>query len=265
MAKKIVQPPTQQELEQLQKERLEMADIHFSAQGLKDYYSWPDVIEGATTETLEVGYKICGSCRKAKKFYLFNKNSGAKNGCSGSCKECQKEKAKKSYKKTKQKRNYARYYQENKEVKQAAAKKWYAANKEQADLMHKKYVQSKRGKKVMLKARQKRNEALETRKGIPYTRELLIQRDLGQDGIRDEVVCYLCGQPVDLVDGKATHIDHIIGINIGGMNCFTNVALVHSTCNLKKTKTCEEVTPAMTKKFEERSVLFVEAHPELFE
>lgn len=248
--------------EVLQQQRLELAGIQMDSKELGKYIAEPDVMDWDTNPGTEAprGYKRCGGCGAIKKLYMFNKNSGTKDGCTGTCKECQKKSARKSYQKTKKKRNYKKYYEENKEAKIAASKKYYAENKERLDAKHKEYLQTKKGKKVMQKARDKRMSALEANAGIPYTREMVIERD-SYGG--EYPICYLCGKPI--TDPKDIHLDHVIGVVIGGENGFNNVACTHSTCNLKKSKECTEVTTEMIQKIEDATDKYMQEHPDLFE
>lgn len=255
MGKKEVTP---EELVALIKDRLALGAVEMSDKEFHAFMEAADEID--MTEGMEVpqGYKKCGGCKKIKKFHLFNKNTSNKTGCTGNCKACQKASASKSYAKTKKKRNYAKYYQENKEMKKAHAKKYYEENKDRLDERHKEYLQTKKGKNVMKKARAKRNALLEQNKGIDYNAELIIQRDT-VDGV---LTCYLCGQPIE--DPSKGHIDHVIGVAIGGMNCFSNVMLVHNTCNLRKTKSCDEVMPKTVDDLISRTEQFMDENPELF-
>lgn len=250
---------TPEEIKQKQIDRLDTGNVKLMGKDLEDYLKAPDILAEDTTE-IPAGYKKCGSCKQVKKFYLFNKNSSSKNGCTGNCADCQRESAKKSYKKTKKKRNYAAYYQENKEAKQEAARKYYEEHKDELDAKHKKYVSSSKGRKVMQRARAKRNEALEKTKGIYYDKDILIDRDKNEDG---QVLCYLCNQPIDLE--HPVHIDHVIGLAIGGLNCLSNTALVHSRCNLTKTKDCREVTADVVDAIAERTQKYIDEHPEILE
>lgn len=78
--------------------------------------------------------------------------------------------------------------------------------------------------------RQQRNKRRGAATGIPYTLRMIIDRD----GDR----CHLCRKPVDM-SLPGTHklgptIDHLIPISANGLDCFTNVALAHWHCNIKR-------------------------------
>lgn len=245
--------------------RVALAEIAMTDTQEREYLLLADDLgEVARGVEVPLGYKRCGRCGHSKKFYLFNKNNGSKTYTSGNCKECQKEAAKKSYGKTKQKRNYKKYYQENKEIKQAHARKYYQENKEALKQKHKEYLQTRVGKKVMRKAHAKRRKALEANKGIPYTREMLIERDgvfLGQS----HPICYLCNEAIMDTSGAGLHIDHVIPVVEGGLDCFTNVACTHSTCNLSREKDARELKTEQVEDIIQRAEAFIDTYPERFE
>lgn len=254
--------PTNME-EQL--ERVALAGIEMSDNQKKFYLEGVDDLgEVAKGAEVPLGYKRCGRCGHGKKFYLFNKNSGSKTNTSGNCKECQKTTAAKSYSKTKQRRNYKKYYQENKELKQAHARKYYRENKDKIQERHKEYLRTKAGKRVMQRAHAKRRKALAENKGIPYTREMVIDRD--SEFINSpHPICYLCEQPILDISGKHLHIDHVIPVVEGGLDCFTNVASSHKTCNLTREKDARELTVEQVEGIIERAEAYIDAHPDLFE
>jgi len=246
-------------------ERLKDAGIELVTGAASEYYVSPDDLgEVEKGAVLPIGYKRCGKCGVAKKFYLFNKNSSSKTNTSGSCKECQKANAAKSYKKTKQRRNYKKYYQENKELKQAHARRYYQENKEVVTAKHKEYLQTKAGKKVMSRAHAKRHKALAENKGIPYTREMVIHRD-GEFNNAAYPVCYLCGNTIDDISGRSLHIDHVVPVVQGGLDCFTNVASTHNSCNLTREKDARELTVEQVERVKSLAHAYIDAHPELFE
>lgn len=252
---------TQQREEQ--KARLILASINMDLDSLREYWDAADDLgERASGEAVPVGYKRCGGCGHVKKLYLFNKNSASKTCTTGTCKECQRKAAAKSYAKTKKKRNYKKYYQANKEAKQERARKYYAENKEIINAKHRQYLQTSKGKKVMQKAHAKRAEAIANNKGIPYTRELVLDRD--RQG-QEYPICYLCGQPITDTSGAACHIDHVISIGNGGLDCFTNVAAVHHLCNLTKEKDDRNLSAEQVEGVIKLAEAYIEAHPEKFE
>jgi hypothetical protein len=213
---------------------------------------------------LAMGYKRCGRCGHAKKFYLFNKNSASKTHTSGNCKECQKSTASNSYKNTKQRRNYRKYYRENKALKQEHARKYYENNKDTIKVKHAAYLGTKGGKKVMAKAHTKRRTLLATNKGIPYTRAMVIDRDGAFLGL-EHPICYLCEQPITDISGAGLHIDHVVPVAIDGLDCITNVASTHYVCNLKREKDARELLPKQVEGIKLRANNYIDAHPDLFQ
>jgi 5-methylcytosine-specific restriction endonuclease McrA len=246
-------------------ERVKLAGIEMNTDQQVEYFALNDdlgeVVKGAE---VPVGYKRCGRCGHSKKFYMFNKNNGSKTNTSGNCKECQKGSAKQSYGKTKQKRNYKKYYQENKEVKQAHARAYYEKNKDSITEKHKAYLQTKKGKKVMQKAHTKRRKALAANAGVPYTRDLIIERDSVFQGL-EHPVCYLCAKPIEDISGKGLHMDHVVPVVTGGLDCFTNVASSHADCNLRREKDARELTPTQIKNIADLAAAYIDAHPDKFE
>lgn len=263
---------SKEELYTQQKERLALANIELPPSDLKDYLEAKDDLgpkelkEKQTMEefmaTIPKGYKRCGKCHHVKKLHLFNKNNSNKLCATGNCKACQKSSAAKSYAKTKKKRNYKKYYAEHKEEKQEQARKYYANNKEKVDARHKEYVASKAGKKVMKKAHLKRAKSIKDNQGIPYTRAIVLDRDC-QGGANP--ICYLCGQPILDTTGTHCHLDHVVSLNNGGKDCFTNIAAVHKTCNLTKEKDDRNLEAEQVKKIIALSEEYMDKHAELFE
>lgn len=249
----------------IQIERIRVAGILLSAEQEHHYVTQVDDLgEVSKGAKIPEGYKRCGKCGHAKKFYLFNKNSASKTNTSGSCKECQRQTAGKSYKKTKQKRNYKRYYEENKEAKREHARKYYAANKDTINAKHKEYLQTKQGKAVMKKAHSKRRKTMAENTGIPYTREMIIHRD-GEFLGESKPLCYLCMKSIEDVSGQGLHIDHVLPIVTGGLDCITNVACTHSTCNLEREKDARELKTEQVEYVQNLAERYIDAFPEKFE
>lgn len=254
-----------QEAKDVSLERVVLGGISLTPEQQKEYLGMKDDLgEVEKGVTLFPGFKRCGRCSHAKKFVMFNKNSGSKTNTSGNCKECQKSTAKTSYTKTKSKRNYKKYYQENKEMKQAQARKYYQENKEAMTAKHKEYVQSKRGKKVMQKAHAKRRESLANNAGVPYTRAMVIRRD-SEFLQKDHPVCYLCNQDIVDTSGKGLHLDHVVPVLLGGLDCFTNIASSHALCNLAREKDARNLTPEQIEGIKDLASQYIDAHPEEFD
>jgi len=263
---KVVKVLSTEEQQALQKERLVLAGITMTEDQLKAYYKQPDDLgEYKANMEIPMGYKKCGKCQHVLKFYRFNKNSGSKTCTTGNCKVCQVATASKSYGQTKKKRNYKKYYQEHKEMKQEVAKRYYQENREDMTLKHKEYLNTHKGKKVMKAAHTKRSKAINKNKGIPYTRMMLIDRD--STFIQEEqVTCLLCGNIIENPkDGNSCHIDHIIGVVNGGLDCLTNVHLTHRLCNLVRTKDQRDLEYDLVTKIKSRSEAYIDAHADQFE
>lgn len=245
-------------------ERVTLGGVVFDKEQRAEYLAAKDDL-GASDKgvTLPLGYKRCGRCGHGKKFFLFNKNNGSKTNTSGNCKECQKTTAKTSYDKTKGKRNYKKYYQQNKEAKQAAARKYYEENKEAMTAKHKEYVNSKKGKKVMAKAHAKRRKSLANNAGVPYTREMVIERDSTFLSL-EYPVCYLCTKSIEDTSGKGLHLDHVVPVLLGGLDCFTNIASSHAVCNLKREKDARELTVDQIEGIKEVAARYIDANPDQF-
>lgn len=250
---------------EIQIERLRIAGISLNAEQEHHYLSTIDDLgEFEKGAALPEGFKRCGKCGHGKKFYLFNKNSASKTNTSGSCKDCQKGTATKSYKKTKQKRNYKKYYQENKEAKREQARKYYAENKERIDIRHKEYLQTDKGKKVMQKAHTKRRKSMAENAGIPYTREMVIHRD-GEFLNESKPLCYICLKAIEDTSGQGLHIDHVVPIVGGGLDCFTNVASTHALCNLEREKDARALTVDQVEYVKGIAERYIDEHPDKFQ
>lgn len=248
-------------------ERLDSSSVQMTTAEKAKYIKAPDdlgVIADPEEGDIPLGYKRCGRCNHVKKFYLFNKNSASKNNVTGNCKECQKSTSTKSYTKTKKKRSYKKYYNENKERKQEAARKYYADNKDKINEKHKAYLSTSKGKKVMRLAHKKRRSAMKLNAGIPYSREVVIDRDSSFLGM-DKPICWICQKPIEDISGNSLHLDHVVSIVNGGADCFANIACTHKECNLTKEKDDRNLDKAVVDELRMRSEAYMEAFPEIFE
>jgi len=243
-------------------ERLKLAGLTLTQDAITEYLAKPDDLgEYKEGMKLPVGYKKCGRCKHVLKLYMFNKNKSTKTYSTGNCKACQRQAAAKSYKNTKKKRQYKKYYQEHKDERQEQARQYYAENKEEMDAKHQEYLATKKGKKVMHKAQKKRRITIVNHKGIPYTRALVLDRDKRGGNVP---VCYLCGEPILNTDGAHCHLDHVVSLNNGGTDCFTNIAAVHSTCNLKKEKDDRNLTSKQIQEIKDLAKKYMQEHPDKF-
>lgn len=241
----------------VQSERLDLAGIQMTDKELQMYLAKPDTVPVTPGVAIPKGYKRCTKCGTISKLHLFNKNTQSKDGCTSQCKECQKQNAHKSYEANRHKRNYKKYYQENKEAKQAQSRQYYITHKAEMQVKHAQYRTTSKGKKAMSRAHKKRAQLLKANAGIPYTREMLIERD-SQGGTTP--ICYLCGEPIT----GALQLDHVIPVAMGGKDCLTNIACVHDTCNLRKSKDGREITTEQVETINSLSEEYMEAHQELF-
>ena len=111
----------------------------------------------------------------------------------------------------------------------------------------------------MKKSHEKRKYMLAKNAGIPYTLEMLIDRDK-QGG--DRPICILCGKPI--AHDRDIHIEHLLPVVMGGVDDFTNVGCAHSLCNLQKSKDAREITTEQVDDLIARSEAYMDQHPELF-
>lgn len=178
---------------------------------------------------IPVGYKWCSGCQHVKVIELFNNDKSTKDGKTRQCKACQKARARANYKKTKSSKYHQKYYKARREKLLDRHKDYYANNKEDILSKQAKYRNTKKGKAVMKKAHDKRKELIANNKGTPYTRWEIIERDSDDNGT---TICQICHKPIENLSD--IHIDHIIPIAQGGLDCKENVRAVHVTCNLSR-------------------------------
>jgi hypothetical protein len=243
--------------------RLQEAKISMPDDELEMYIEAPDILseELVKADIIPTGYKRCGRCKQVKKLYLFNRNASSRINCTGNCKSCQSATAQDSYDKNKGNRDYKKYYAENRDKKRKHNREYYARHKEELAKKHRAYRQTDEGKKAMNQAHSTRKKSLKQNAGIPYTREIVIDRD--SVFINEEFpVCCLCGQPITEVND--IHMEHLVPIVIGGVDCFTNVGCAHSECNLRKSKDAQELTVEQVSTIEQRAEKYIDAHPEHF-
>lgn len=243
--------------------RLNEGGIALAGDELEEYLTSPDILtlEDVDRIGIPAGYKQCGKCKTVKKFHLFNRNSSTRNCCTGNCKECQRITAQVSYTKTKDSRDYKKYYAENKEMKRSHSKKYYANNREKLLAKQREYRQTEQGKESMNRSHNQRKKVMKARRGIPYTREIIIDRDSVFLG-NEHPICCLCGELI--TNPAEIHMEHLVSIAIGGPDCFTNVGCAHQLCNLRKSKDARELTVEQVEAVEKRAEAYISAHPEIF-
>lgn len=120
-------------------------------------------------------------------------------------------------------REYREYYgQFHKDKISLKRRRWRQANPDKARELSNAHDRRRRARK--------RNNGY-----IPYT----LQQVLEEYGS----ICYLCERPIDLTASRkcgignwelGLHLDHVIPISKGGMDCLDNVAPTHAICNLRK-------------------------------
>lgn len=242
--------------------RLKEAAITLTEKQQQKYIEAKDILPKDTTEVdIPQGYKRCGKCQQVKKYYLFNRNTGSPINCTGNCKDCQKKTAQKSYAKNKHKRNYKKYYAKNKARKREHNKKYYEENKERLAQQHKEYRKTPKGRKAIKKAHATRKRNLKENAGIPYTREMIIERDSTFINEKQPLCC-LCSKPIEDLDD--IHMEHLIPVVIGGKDCITNVGCAHSRCNLTKSKDAHEITTEQIETIKDRAEAYIDANPDKF-
>lgn len=241
----------------IQIQRLIEAGIALGTDEEAEYLAAPDTHAGGD---VPIGYKRCGKCKKILKYYMFNRNKEAKTNCSGNCKECQKQASSKAYHKSKGSRDYKENYARNREKKLAASREYYAANKEKILAKQKQYHGTSKGRRTMKRSHAKRKYLLERNAGIPWNKDIVIDRDK-KGG--DLPICVLCGEAI--TRDKDIHMEHLIPVVLGGLDCFTNVGCAHQLCNLRKSKDAREITAEQVDDLVQRSEDYIDAHKNLFD
>lgn len=246
--------------------RVEEAKQYFkSKEQILEYIAAPDELKNLDEMKelgFDFGWKKCGRCGKAKKYFLFSRNKGSATGCAGNCKECQKATSKKHYDANKGKTDHKGNYARNREARQEYSRKYYQKNKTKMAAKHRSYRQSTAGKKVMQQAHAKRQYALMKNAGIPWTKEMIVDRDTIANTNGTRPLCILCDKPIE--HDRDIHMEHLIPVVLGGQDCFTNVACAHALCNLQKTKDAKEIQTEQVDTLIKRSEEYMETHPDLF-
>lgn len=194
-----------------------------------------------TEEVKDVGMKRCNKgdrCITGKPLQPltnFSKRSNSPDGHTYTCKECEKIAAKDSYHRRKDVIAQREYHKDHREERLEYHKEYYKKNREKKLEYDRKYQQSKQGKKVMQAAHAKRRQSLAENKGIPYERHEIIKRD-SVDGV---LYCKICGEVIEkLAD---LHLDHIVPVSQGGLDCKDNIQCTHSWCNLTRPKDARDL------------------------
>lgn len=181
--------------------------------------------------------KKCTKCGKIKPVTEFNKRKASKDGYTYRCKECEAAQARAYYKKKKRRQKMKEYYEKHKEEHRQRVAQNYRENRERYLEYHREYI--KENPEVRQACEARRRERLKKQKGIPYTREEIIERDSKIIDGKKVPVCGICNQPI--WDPKDIHIDHIVPLSQGGLDCRDNVRVVHSLCNLVRPRDGRDV------------------------
>jgi 5-methylcytosine-specific restriction endonuclease McrA len=196
-------------------------------------------------------YKTCTKCKQVKPLSDFHKSKAAKSGHKPSCKSC-KQKANKTYrnenpelikaiKKAWVEKNPEKilqyrskygpysshydpqkakvYHQKNKEKLNARCRNWRANNHAKARELEKNY--RKTNPHIGRLQNQKRR-ALKASNGIYRVTNKECQKIL-------QNACFYC-------NGKASHLDHVIPIALGGRHSIGNLVASCTQCNTSKHK-----------------------------
>lgn len=246
--------------EEIQLHRLEVAKVYLEPEAIRTYLDGPDELELNVGDTIPAGYKRCGRCGKFKKFYLFNQNSSSKINCAGNCKECQRNTSRQYHSTHKNDPKRKENYIKNREKRLEHSRQYYKLHKERIRAQQTAYHQTKKGKAVMHNAHTKRKYMLNKNAGIPYTLDLLKDRDK-RGG--EFPICVLCGKPIE--QERDIHIEHLIPVVMGGADDFTNVGCAHQLCNLRKSKDAREITTEQVSELIKLSEKYMDEHPEHFQ
>lgn len=165
--------------------------------------------------------KVCLWCETEKPIDEFPKNGAGV--VRPECRDCRNERRRERYADdpTSVKASAAAYRESRREEAVRRASEWREQNPDH-------YVQNadryRLAGRISAAARRARIRELPTEKIDPF---VVYQRDEG--------ICGICGDPVDL---KLFEIDHVIPIARGGPHLYTNVQIAHPICNRRKGAKC---------------------------
>ena len=252
------------------KDGLLRGNISLDGSDFDEYVAAPDVMEKDNFTGI-LGYKYCSKCNTYKKLYMFYSSSNHKDGFAPECKKCRGERRAKLHENmSEEKKAKRKQYRKNSDKKRLEKQRLAMINGEYVpkektageitrDMRRRarnaEYRKTDTWKEVYKRSVQKREALKKANKGIPYTKTLIKQRDEG-------LPCILCGKPIE--DWSDAQVDHLIPILIGGLDCFSNVSYVHSSCNHKKTKTALEINLTQVEDLRKRTEAFIDNHKELF-
>lgn len=189
--------------------------------------------------------KVCKSCWLWCPLEDLDKGTGCIYGRKRLCKKCRKKRDKSKYEANKEElRAFARkkyhdniederlrsrvYHTKNKHKANEKSSLWYNKNKE----LKKKYSENWREQnKDKVKTYSAKRRALKLSTQVEVVDYATIYG-------RDEGICHLCGQFVEVGD---VHMDHVIPLSKGGTHTYDNIKVSHSWCNLRKGAKIENV------------------------
>lgn len=152
-----------------------------------------------------MGLKWCYKCQQNKTLSEFYKNKTKKDGLRDECKICHKE---------------------------------YMYNSPLQKIYRKKFEESY--KHTPIRKATKKNSTNRRRaqiKTTDITTEFLIRLN------EFSVFCPKCGVEMNEIQfhPNSKHLDHLIGLAIGGLHSMKNVRYICQTCNLKRPKDCSDI------------------------
>lgn len=156
--------------------------------------------------------KTCKQCNQEKDIESFHRNYNWKDGRHPICGECRN---------TNKKVQDAAYRERNRESIRVGLARWRSQNdRKPSDA---KYRETHRDE---CNQRTYSNRAMREQYFVEEVdRKIVFNRDKG--------ICHLCKDD-NPCDPNDWHLDHILPVSKGGFHCYDNVAVSHSSCNLKK-------------------------------
>ena len=128
-----------------------------------------------------------------------------------------------------------KHYENNKNTILKNAKDNYQSNKDIVRQYQQQYFKTEEGKEAIRRGARKRRARKKNTPASPYTENQVLEI-YGN-------TCHLCGTEIDLLAPRQTgkpgwqkglHIEHVIGIAMGGEDTIHNVKPSHAICNLSK-------------------------------
>lgn len=177
---------------------------------------------------------ICGRCKTLKSAAEFHKCKARSNGLQGWCKSCMKDDVRSRGSGAQRKwyvnnRDHVRaymkqYYQDNLEAKRAYGRQYYAEHEQEYVTRWKQRITD--GSYLTAS----RRDAVAKRRAL-YMGAFVEDVDRCIVWERDEGMCQICFEPVEIYD---MHLDHVVPLVKGGMHSYANTQTACAPCNLKK-------------------------------